>query len=109
MNYPNMDEMIRDCEKKKRPDEEICFALGAGRVIPKLGWKKRISEALDYIKSLDGFIGIHPVDLWHTLLIFDTLNNAKAARNQLKFKKMNVGQVAPILVEKQYIQKEGQQ
>ena len=108
MNEPNMEEMIKACEAKQTPDEVICYALGTGRIIPKIGWKKRQAEAMDYIKSLEGFIGFHPIDLWHTLIIFDTLNNAKGARNLLKFKKVPVGQVAPILVPKTDIPKGGQ-
>lgn len=98
MKELTMDEMIKACEAKKTDFEKICFALGTGRIIPKLGWKKRMNETMDYIKSLDGFYGVYPVDLWHTLLIFDTLNHAKAAKNMLKFKKVPVGNVIPILV-----------
>ena len=100
--YPSMDEMIRDCEKTKKDNETICFALGTGRIFPKLGMMKKQEEAMNFIKTLDGFIGIHPLDLWRTLLIFDTLNNAKAARNELKAKNCPVGQVAPILIPTEY-------
>ena len=105
-NYPDMDEMIEECKKKQKPSEEIVFAVGAGRIAPKIGKKKAMGEAMNYIKSLDGFIGVYPVDLWHTLLIFDSLNNAKGARNGMKIKGIGVGNVIPILVEKQYINKE---
>ena len=98
MKELTMDEMIKACEAKKTDYEKIGFALGTGRIIPKLGYKKRMKETFDYIKSLDGFYGIYPVDLWHTMLIFDTLNHAKAAKNMLKFKKVPVGNVIPVLV-----------
>ena len=100
--YPSMDEMIASCEEKKTENETICYALGSGRIIPKLGMKKYQKEAIDYIKTLDGFIGVHIVDIWHTLLIFDTLNNAKAAKNTLKAKNCPVGNVVPILVPNEY-------
>ena len=103
---PSIEEMIESCRKTQKPTEEIVFALGVGRMIPMIGKKKAFDEALKYIKSLDGFIGVNPVDIWHNLLIFDTLNHAKAGRNGLKAKGVDVGQVAPILVEKQYLGKE---
>lgn len=101
--YPTMDEMIEDCKKKQKPTEEIVFAVGAGRVLPMIGKTKAIKKTMDYIQKMDGFIGIYPMDLWHTLLVFDTLNNAKGARNTLKAKGVGIGQVVPILVEKEYI------
>lgn len=104
--YPTMDEMIEECKKNQRPDEEIVFTFGAGRIIPKIGMRKQMKAGMDLVKAQDGFLGVHPIDLWHTLLIFDTLNNAKGARNNLKAKGMGVGQVAPILVEKQFICKD---
>ena len=105
---PDMDEMIEACKKKQRPDESIVFALGVGRMCPlpfdKKAVKKGIAEGLKYIKSLDGFIGVHPLDLHRNLLFFDTLNNAKGGRNLLKSKDVAVGQIIPILIETKYIQ-----
>lgn len=100
--YPNMDEMIEACRKKQRDDEIIVFALGTGRMIPMLGKMKAMKKAIEFIKAQDGFIGVHPIDLWHTLIIFDTLNNAKGARNNMKAKGIPVGQVAPILIPKNF-------
>ncbi len=100
---PDMDEMIEQCKEKQRPDEEICFGLGVGRMIPLPHEKKAFDAGLELIKSLDGFQGVNPVDLWHNVLIFDTLNNGKAARNILKSKGMGVGQVVPVLIEKRFL------
>lgn len=97
---PDMEEMIESCRKKQRPDEVIVFAIGAGRIIPMFGKRKNMKAALDLIKSMQGFIGIHPVDLCHSLLIFDSLNNAKGARNILLSKGVTIGQIAPVLVPK---------
>lgn len=102
--YPSMEEMIEDCKKKQKPDEEIVFTFGTGRIVPKFGMHKQMKAGMDLVKKQDGFLGIHPIDLWHTLLIFDTLNNAKGARNNLKAKGIGVGQVVPILVKKEYIE-----
>lgn len=103
----DIDEMIEACEKKRRNDEVIVFAIGAGRIAPKFGYMKAQEEAAKYISSLDGFIGIHPISLWKTLLIFDSLNHAKAGLNQMKAKGISVGQIAPILVQKQFITQGG--
>lgn len=101
--YPSMEQMIADCEAKVKENEQIVFAIGAGRIAPMIGKRKAMEAGFKAVKECDGFIGVHPVDLWHTLLVFDTLNNAKAARNILKSKGMPLGQVAPIMVEKQYL------
>ncbi len=98
---PDMDEMIKACEAKKTDDEIIAFALGGGRILPLPFRKKGFKKALEIIKKQQGFLGIHPVDLWHTLLIFDTLNNAKMARNVFK-SQFPVGQVVPILIPKNF-------
>lgn len=104
MKHLDMDKMIADCKKKQKPDEVIVFGLGTGRVIPMAGKQKIIEEALEFIKKLDGFLGIHPLDVWHTILIFDTLNNAKMAKNQLKANNCPCGEVIPLLVAKKYVE-----
>ena len=53
---------------------------------------------------MDGFIGIQPIDLHKTLLIFEKLNDAKGAKNLLVSKGCVVGNVVPILVQDQYIE-----
>jgi hypothetical protein len=100
---PDMDEMIEECRKKQRPDEDICFGFGSGRILPMVGKRKAMAEAMEYIKSLDGFLGVHPIDTWYTILIFDTLNNAKGGRNMIKSKGIECGHIVPLLVEKRSI------
>lgn len=101
---PEMDEMIEDCRKKQRPDEEIVFALGVGRMAPlpfdSKETKKGLKAGLDFIKTLDGFMGVTPLDLHRNLLLFDTLNNAKGGRNLLKHEGVSVGQIVPVLMPK---------
>ena len=41
-------------------------------------------KLLNYVKKLDGFLGIHPVPPRGTLLVFKTENDAKRARNSLE-------------------------
>ncbi len=102
MKTPTMDEMIADCEKSKKPGEVIAFGIGAGRVMPRIfdsrKQKKAMKDAIEYIKKLDGFLGLHPYDEWHTLIIFDELNNAKQGYNLMKSKGIPLGQIAPVLI-----------
>lgn len=108
MEIPSMEEMIEDCRKKQTPDEAIVFAFGVGRVVPlptdNRATRKGIKAAMKYIKELDGFKGIHPIELDKNLLIFDTLNNAKGGRNLLKTKDVYVGEIVPILVQKIFLE-----
>ena len=97
----SIDEMIKDCEAKVREDETIVFAIGAGRIFPKLGMMKAQKKAMKVIQKQDGFVGIHLIDLWHTLLIYDTLNHAKSARNVLISKGMELGEIVPIMIPKE--------
>lgn len=106
MKHPSMEEMIADCERMKKPDETIVFAIGAGRMIPKLGMKKIMEKTFEYIKGIDGFIGVHPIDLWHNLLLFDTLNHAKAAKNVLSSKGVPLGQIAPLMIPSVFVKGE---
>ena len=100
---------LQACKDKKREDETIVFTVGCGRILPLITARKKIrkgmQEALEYIKKLDGFVGVRPVDLWHTLLLFDTENNAKRARNSLRAKDIQCANyIVPILVETKYLE-----
>lgn len=102
---------LQACKDKKREDETIVFTVGCGRMIPLITDRKKIrkamEEAIEYIKTLDGFVGVHPVDLWHTLLLFDSENNAKGGRNLLRSKGIQCANyIVPILVETKYLEKE---
>ena len=98
-----MEEMIKKCLETKSEDEEMVFAFGVGRLIPVIGKMRAMKRTLEHIKKMDGFIGIHPLDMWHNLLLFSTLNDAKRGRNDLKSKGVSVGEVAPVLVERRFI------
>ena len=54
---------------------------------------KDTKKLLNYVKKLDGFLGIHPIPPKGTLLLFRTENDAKRARNLLihDLKLNNVG------------------
>lgn len=102
MKEPSMEEMLKKCEEQLEEDERIVYAIGAGRIAPKLGMMKALRKAIKEIQKCDGFVGIFPVDLWHTLLVFETLNNAKGAKNVLSAKGMELGNVVPIMIPKDF-------
>lgn len=99
---------LQACKDKKREDETIVFTVGCGRMFPlptdRIKSRKAMVEAIEYIKKLDGFVGVHPVDLWHNLLLFDSENNAKGGRNLLRAQGVQCSTyIVPILVETKYI------
>jgi hypothetical protein len=100
----DLDKAIKDCEKRKLPDEVILYAVGSGRIKPKLGLIKKQKQAMNFIKGLDGFVGIYPQDVWHTLILFDTLNNCKRGRNLMNEKGIPLGKhIVPVLVKKELL------
>lgn len=80
--------------------ERKLWAVTTGVVRP---WLKRSREAVEYIKDLDGFVGVHPVD-GYTLWLFDTLNNAKIARNLMLSKGIQCGDnICDVFVDEKYL------
>lgn len=104
-DIPDMDEMIKACEQKREPGQVIVFGLGAGRILPRLGMIKAQKKAMELIGKQKGFIGVHPINLWHTLLLYETLNDAKGAKNELKFRNCPVEEVVPVLIQEEYLHK----
>lgn len=101
----DMTEAIEKCEQEKRKDEVVVFAIGIGRLVPKFATPadvKRCENKLNKIKKCAGFIGVHPVDYTHNLLVFDLLSDAMKAKDELEYKGMKLGNIVPILIEKQY-------
>lgn len=100
----NMDEAIRNCEEIKRDDEIICFGLGIVNFAPK--WPptpaelKRADKKLNKIKNCAGFLGVHVVNEAQCLLIFETMEDALDAKTNLENQKLKVGNVVPVLVDK---------
>lgn len=52
---------------------------------------KASREAVKYIKTLDGLLGVHPSYPNGTLLLFESENAAKIARNRLNAKGIKTG------------------
>lgn len=100
----NMDEAIRNCEEMKRDNEVIRFALGIVNLAPK--WPptpaqlKRAENKLKKIKACAGFLGVDVVNESQSLLIFETMEDALEAKTNLENQKLKVGNVIPVLIDK---------
>lgn len=77
----------------KRKDDVSLYTVSIGEVDPfALGEKKRRQdEVLDFIKTLNGFVGVHPVFGRGTILLFRTEEQANFARDSLKERGCPVG------------------
>lgn len=73
--------------------------------LPLIPWlNKGTREALKLIKEQEGFVGIYPNYPQGNLLLFDSENNAKGARNILRFRGVQCGtNICKVLVEKKYV------
>ena len=61
-----------------------CFAFAIGGMSDPFMHPIQAKKVKDFLKELDGLLGIHLFDRYHTFLVFDTLNNAKVARNRFR-------------------------
>lgn len=66
-------------------------------------------KLMNYVKNLEGFLGVHPIPPRGTLLIFDTENNAKRARNLIAndLKVQTGNNICEVFIPESYIQKNG--
>lgn len=64
------------------------YTVAVGNFDPK---NKQSVKAVEFIKTLGGLIGVHPVYPRGTLLLFYTENQAKIARNLLDLKGVQTG------------------
>ena len=65
-----------------KDDEVVCYAFAIANFPIILD--KKVKKFMKYIEGLDGFQGFYPHYPHGTLLIFNTENNAKAARNLVR-------------------------
>ena len=72
---------IFDKDIDKNPDWKKCYTVA----IPNLPLRpnKKVVKFMDDISKMDGFIGLRPEYPYGTLLMFDTENHAKIARNRI--------------------------
>lgn len=74
---------------KKLEEGTELYSVATGRI---LIWKKASRDAVRFIQKQKGFVAIAPVDYYGgTLWLFDSLNNAKRARNMMKLKGIQAG------------------
>ena len=64
------------------------YTVAVGNFDPR---KKRSRQAVEFIKTLDGLIGVHPRPPYGTLILFDSENNAKIAKNLIEAKGIHTG------------------
>ena len=80
-------------DRKRRDDEVSLWTVAIGEIDPfAKGWKKKAQEeVIEFIKTLSGFVGVHPVIGSGTLLLFRSEEQAKDGRQKLKDKGCPVG------------------
>ena len=66
---------------EKKEIEVYTVAVGNMPMLPKFLMPKAVTDAIEIIKKQEGLIGVTPMYPRGTLLLFDTENNAKGARN----------------------------
>ncbi len=80
-------------------------AVGNLPLIPFLH-KKAVRDAVKLIKEQDGFVGVYPIYPRGTLLLFDSENNAKGARNILRFRGIGCGSnICKVYADIEYLEK----
>lgn len=81
--------------------ERKLWTIATGGVDP---FKKESRQAVEYISRLHGFVGVHMVDLYHMLWLFDSENNAKVARNKMEGKGIVCGtNICDVHVDEKYL------
>lgn len=94
-------------EKKENEIEVYTVAVGNLPMLPKFLMPKGVKEAVKLIKEQEGLIGVTPMYPRGTLLLFDTENHAKGARNVLRFRGVQVGtNICKAYVDKSYLEGE---
>ena len=90
---------------EKKEVEVYTVAVGNLPALPKFMMPKKVTKAIELIKEQEGFIGACPCYPHGTLLLFDTENNAKGARNVLRFNGVQCGtNICKAYVDEKYVQ-----
>lgn len=74
--------------KNELNEGDELYSISTGKVVI---WKKASREASKFISSQPGFKASHVTSYGGTLWLFDSLNNAKSARNMMKLCGIQVG------------------
>jgi hypothetical protein len=96
---------VNDC----RENEVELWGVGVGNLpLMMIGKKaKAAKEAILYIASLKGFVGIHPHYPEGNICMFKTENDAKGARNLMRAKGIETGkEIGKFYVDKRYVEDE---
>lgn len=68
--------------------KKYVWSVAVGNFNP---FNKASREAVQFIKGLEGLVAVHPHYPRGTLLLFDSKNNAKGARNLMEAKGIQCG------------------
>lgn len=91
---------------EKQANEVSVYTVGIGNFKPfAIGKQKKVQdEVLDFIKKLEGFIGVYPYYPHGTLCLFKTENDAKRAKNSMQAKGIQTGKnIGEVYVDKKYL------
>lgn len=91
---------------EKRENEVSVYTVAIGNFKPfAIGKQKRVQEqVIDFLKSLEGFIGVYPYYPKGTLCLFKTENDAKRAKNSIRAKGIQTGNnIGEVYVDKKYL------
>lgn len=72
----------------KQINKTVLYSVAVGNIAP---WKKTSREAVKYITILKGMKAVHPNYPNGTLILFNSLNNAKIGRNKMKLQGIKCG------------------
>lgn len=88
-----------------KDNEVAVWSVAVGNIPRNPFQMKKALKILDYIKSLDNFIGIHPAPPHGILCLFKTENDAKGARNLMQLKGIKCGvNICEVYIDKVYMQ-----
>jgi hypothetical protein len=93
---------------EKKDYEVSVYTVAVGNLTLNPFRMKKQKEALAYIQSLDGFVGLYPHYPDGTLCLFKTENEAKGARNLMKAKGIMCGKnIGEVYIDKKYVKESG--
>lgn len=96
--------MIVKATKQKMPDEVSAWTVATGMLPVPPFIPKKSNQAIEFIKKLDGFLGIFPCGADGTLWLFESLNKAKVAKNKMDAKGIATGDnICEVFVNKMYL------
>lgn len=95
--------MIEYGEKQEGDVSVWSVSTGNMPIIP-LFMPKKTKQAIEYISGLEGFVAFYRCPPYGTLCLFKTENDAKGARNLMRFKGIVVGDnICEVYVKKEFV------